>query len=72
MAVRICRQEFKKGEGKMKAFANKSTDELNKEYIGLCLGAMIYGINTAIERRKIADEIDRREGKEPFDWDNVI
>ena len=56
----------------MKAFANKSTDELNKEYIGLSLGAMIYGINTAIERRKIADEIDRREGKEPFDWDNLI
>lgn len=42
---------------------NKTTDELNKEYISLCFGAMIYGVDTVTERRKIADEIDRREGK---------
>ena len=43
-------------------FENISTDDLKKEYITLCFGAMIYGADTETKRHKIADEIERRNG----------
>ena len=51
---------------------NKTTDQLKNEYNLLCFGSMIYGANTEAERRKIADEIDRREGRETFDWNTTV
>lgn len=56
---------------KKNAFDNKSIDQLRNEYVTLSLGALIFGSNTVVERRKIADEIDRREGRNPFDWNRV-
>jgi len=40
-----------------------STDQLKKEYVRLCSAAMIYGTKTEVKRRKIAEEIKRREAK---------
>lgn len=53
------------------AFSNKTLNQLKKEYNLLALGAMIYDADTEAKRRKLIDEIDRREGREPFDWDKT-
>ena len=56
---------------KKNAFDNKTIEQLRNEYVTLSLGALIFDSNTVVERRKISDEIDRREGREPFDWNRV-
>ncbi|MBC5688165.1 hypothetical protein H8S37_04355 [Mediterraneibacter sp. NSJ-55] len=48
-------------KNKKSEFDNTATNELKKQYISLCFGKMIYGINTDIKRNKIAEEIDKRE-----------
>ena len=50
-----------KNEEAIEKYKNKSTDELKKEYVILCLGALIYGAKTENKRREIAFEIERRE-----------
>ncbi|MBQ7673563.1 MAG: hypothetical protein IJT36_03440 [Alphaproteobacteria bacterium] len=44
-------------------YSSWSLDALKQKYIVLCFGAMIYGANTKLKRRKISAEIDRRESK---------
>lgn len=47
-------------ENKKSKFDNVSTNELKKQYIKMCFGAMIYGAKTEKQRKEISDEINKR------------
>ena len=47
-------------------FDGISTEKLKEEYISLCFGKMIYGVDTDSRRHKISDEIERRERERAF------
>lgn len=42
-------------------FKNMTTNQLKEEYIACCFGAMVYGTNTEVRRKELAEEIERRE-----------
>lgn len=42
-------------------FKNMTINQLKKEYITCCFGAMVYGTNTEVRRKEIVEEIERRE-----------
>lgn len=42
-------------------FKDKTTNQLKEEYIACSFGTMIYGIDTEIRRKELAEEIERRE-----------
>lgn len=41
-------------------FENMTTEQLKEEYISCAFGSMIYGVNTEIRRKELAEEIERK------------